>query len=81
VTGGLDKVDAGVNTRVGHLETVHTVLLLEVEVIARLNVVEDGLPALLVVDEVAETGRVDNGKLEANTVLLDVCVSEIFWPW
>lgn len=69
----MDKVDAGVNTRVGHLEPVDTVLLLEVEVVTRLNVVEDGLPALIVVYKVTKARGVDNRKLETDTVLLNVC--------
>lgn len=55
VTSGLDEVDAGVNTVVGHLETVNAVLLLEVGVITGLDVVDDGLPAAMSVCTVVVT--------------------------
>jgi hypothetical protein len=76
VAGGLDKVETSVNTSVGRLETVDTVLLLEVEVVARLNVLEDGLPALVVVHKVTKAGGVNDGELEPDTVLLNVWKSQ-----
>lgn len=45
VTGRLNKVDAGVDTVVLELVAVDAVLLLEVVVETRLDVVNDGLPA------------------------------------
>lgn len=47
MTSGLNEVDAGVDTVVSHLEAVDAVLLLEVGVITGLDVVDDGLPAVL----------------------------------
>jgi hypothetical protein len=45
VTSGLDKVEAGVDTIVDNFLTVDAVLLLEVGIEPRLDVLEDGLPA------------------------------------
>ena len=45
VTGRLDEVETGVNTVVNNFLPVDTVLLLEVRVETRLNVLHDGLPA------------------------------------
>lgn len=47
MTGRLNKVDAGVNTVVLKFVAVNSVLLLEVVVKARLDVVDDGLPAII----------------------------------
>lgn len=44
VTGGLDEVETGVNTVVYDLLAVNTVLLLQVGVETRLDVVQDGPP-------------------------------------
>ena len=44
MTGGLDEVEASVNTVVYNLETVDAVLLLQVRVKTRLDVIENGSP-------------------------------------
>lgn len=72
MTGGLDKVKAGMDTVVDELGPVHPVLLLEVGVEARLNVVHDGLPAVVVVDEVTKARRVNDSEAESHAALLDV---------
>jgi len=45
MAGGLDEVDASVNTVIDQLCSVHPVLLLEVRVEPGLDVVNDRLPA------------------------------------
>lgn len=47
VAGGGDKVQAGVDTGVGDLAAVDSVLLLQVGVEAALNGLQDGLPAMI----------------------------------
>ena len=47
VTGGLDEVEAGVNAIVCNLLTVNTVLLLQVRVKTRLDVIEYGPPTAI----------------------------------
>lgn len=45
MTSGLDEVKARVNTIVDDLLSIHAVLLLQVGIKPRLNVLHDGLPA------------------------------------
>lgn len=72
MTGGLDKVEAGMDTVVDELGPVHPVLLLEVGVKARLDVVDNRLPAIIVVDKVTEARRVNDSEAESHATLLDV---------
>lgn len=46
VTGGLDKVDTGVNTVIDEFEPVDSVFLLEIRVESGINVVNDWFPAI-----------------------------------
>jgi hypothetical protein len=61
------------NTVINHLHPVDPVLLLQVRVESRLDVVEDRLPALLVVDKVSVSRRVYDRQTQADSILLDVC--------
>lgn len=72
VACGLEEIDAGVDTVVDNLLAVDSVLLLEICVEARLDVFQDGLPAVVVVYKVTEPGSVDDGETESNTILLDI---------
>lgn len=72
VTGGLDEEDAGVNSVVNNVHAVDLVLGIEVGIESLLNVVDDGSPRLVVVDEVAESRSVNNGQAETDTGLLNV---------
>lgn len=72
VTGGLDEEDTGVNSVVNNVHAVDLVLGIEVGVESLLNVVDDGSPRLVVVDEVAESRSVNNGQAETDTGLLNV---------
>lgn len=72
MTSGLYKVEAGVDTVVNKLGPVHSVLLLKVSIETRLNVVDNGLPAIVVVDEIAKSRRVNDGETKTYTALLDV---------
>ena len=56
----LDEVQAGVNTIVHHLLPVDAVLLLEISIETGFDVLDDGLPALVVVDKVTESWGVDD---------------------
>lgn len=74
VTGGRDEEDAAVDARVGDEALAHGgELLAEVCRVLVLNVLDDGLPAVVVVYEVTVAGRVDNVELEAHAVLDDGC--------
>lgn len=70
---GLDEVEASVDPVVDELVSIDPVLLVEVGIETSLDVVEDRLPALRVVDEVAKPGCIDDGELEPDTGLFDVC--------
>jgi hypothetical protein len=72
VAGRLDEVDAGVDAIVDDVGAVDLVLGLEIGVVSLLDVLDDGAPRDVVVDEVAEAGGVDDGQAQADAVLLDV---------
>jgi hypothetical protein len=72
VAGRLDEVDTRVDTVVDDVHAVDLVLGIEIGVEALLDVLDDGPPRIVVVDEVAETRGVDDRQAEADTVLLDV---------
>ena len=72
VTGRLDEVDARVDAIVDDVHTIDLVLGVEIDVEPLIDVVDDGTPGLIVVDEITETGRVDDGQPKTDAVLLDV---------
>ena len=67
---GRDEVEAAVDARVGDGQaTVHLRLGVEVLVVARIDVVDDGRPAVGVVYGLAEAGRVDDGEAQVDALL------------
>jgi hypothetical protein len=72
VASGLDEEDAGMDAVVDDVHAVNLVLCVEVGIKALLNVLNNGTPRLVVVHKVAEAGRVDNGKAQADTGLFDI---------
>ncbi len=67
-----DEKDAAVDARVGDEALAHGgELLAEVRRVLVLDVLDDRLPAVVVVDKVAVAGGVDDVKLEADAVLND----------
>lgn len=72
MTGGLKKVETGMDSIVGQLGSVDSVLLLEVGIESSLDVLDDGLPAVVVVDEISVTWSVDDGETKTDAILLDV---------
>jgi len=59
VASGLDEVNNGVDAVVDNVHAVDLVLSIQVGVEALLNVLDNGVPGLIVVDEVAKAGCVD----------------------
>lgn len=57
----LNKVDDGVNAVVNNVHAVDLVLGIQVCVEPLLNVLDNGVPGLIVVDEVAKARCIDNG--------------------
>jgi len=72
VTGGLNEENTSMDSVVDDVHAVDLVLSIEVRVESLLNVVDNRAPGLIVVDEVTETGCVDNSKAETDTSLLNV---------
>lgn len=72
VASGLDEEDAGMDAVVNNVHAVDLVLGIEVGVKALLDVVDDGAPRLVVVDEVAEARGINNGQAETHAGLLNV---------
>lgn len=72
VTGGLDEVDARVDTVVDDVGTVDLVLGLEISVVSLFNVLDNRTPRVIVVHKVTKARRVDDGQTETDTVLFDI---------
>lgn len=72
VASGLDEEDTGVNSVVNNVHSVDLVLSIEVGIETLLNVVDNGAPRLIVVNEVAKAGGVNDSQAQANTGLLNI---------
>lgn len=72
VSSRLDEEDTGVDAVVHDIHAVDLVLSVEIGIKTLLDVVNDGAPRLIVVDEVTEAGRIDNSETEANTSFFNV---------
>jgi hypothetical protein len=72
VTGRLNEVNAGVDAVVDNVAAVDLVLGLEVGIETLLDVLDNWAPGVIVVDEVTESGGVNNAQAETDAVLLDV---------
>lgn len=68
----LDEENTGVDSVVDNVHSVNLVLSVQVGVEALLNVVDNRAPRLIVVNEVAKAGGVDNGQAQADAGLLDI---------
>lgn len=58
---GGNKINASMDSRVDELPAIDSVLLLQKGLKPRFNVVKNGFPALLVVDEIAKAGGIHDG--------------------
>lgn len=72
VASGLNEEHASMDAVVNNVHAVDLVLGIQVGIESLLNVVDNGAPRLIVVDEVAEAGSVDHSKAQTNTGLLDI---------
>lgn len=72
VTGRLDEEEAAVDAGVLQVSlTLGSELFAEVGAVLVLDVLDDGIPAALVVDEIAVAGGVDDIQSQPNAVLLN----------
>lgn len=72
MAGGLNEIDTSVNPVVNNVHTVDLVLRVEVGIETLLDVLDNRTPGVVVVDKVTETGGIDDGQAEPDTVLLNV---------
>lgn len=77
VTSGLDEKDTGVDAVVDNVHAVDLVLSIEVGIKSLLNVVDNGSPRLVVVDEIAKAGSVNDGQAETNAGLLNISANRL----
>ena len=70
--GRLDEEDNSMDAVIHNVHAVNLVLSVEVRIEALLNVLNNWLPRLVIVNEVAETRRVHHGQPQADTVLFDI---------
>ena len=73
MTSRLNEVHTGVDAVVDDVHAVDLVLSVEVGIEALLDVLDNGAPGLVVIDEVTEAGCVDDVQSQTDAVLLDVC--------
>lgn len=72
MASGLNEIDASVNAVVNNVHTVDLVFRIEVSIETLLNVLHNRAPGVIVVDKVTETGGINNGQTEPDTILLNV---------
>lgn len=72
MASGLDEEDTRMDAVVNNVHAVDLVLRVEVSIESLLNVVDDGAPRLVVVDEVTEPGGIDDCQAKTNAGLLNV---------
>lgn len=72
VASRLDKVDTCMHTVVHNVHPVDLVLGIKVCVEARLNVLNDWAPGVVIVYKVSEAGSVDHGQSQTHSALLDI---------
>ena len=77
MAGGLDEVDACVDSVIHDVHPVHLVLRLEVCVKALFNVLDDRAPRIVVVNEIAESWCVHHCQTETHSVLFNVCADRL----
>lgn len=72
MTRWLNEVDAGVDPVVNDIHAVDLVLGIKIRVEALLNVLDDRLPRVIVVDEIAKARGIDNCQTKAHAILLNI---------
>ena len=77
MTGGLNEVNAGVHAIVDNIHPVDLVFCVQVVVKARLDVVDNGLPRLVVVDKIPEAWGIDDGQSKAYAIFLDISADRL----
>lgn len=68
----LDEVNAGMDTVVDDIHAVDLVLGFEISVESLLDVLNNRSPGIIVVNEVAKTGCVNDGQSEPHAILFDI---------
>lgn len=76
VTGGTDKVEAGVNSEVCLVGPQRLLLLSHIRLMLVVDEVDNWGPRVAVVDVVAESGGVNDGKLDFELFLLQFCLDD-----
>jgi hypothetical protein len=77
VASGLNEEYNGVDAVVHDVHTVHLVFLVKVGVESLLNVLNNGIPGLVIVDVVTEARSINDSQPQTHTVLLDVCADRL----
>lgn len=72
VARGLDEEDHSVDAVIHNVHAVHLLLLVQVGVEPLLNILNNGLPRLVVVDKVTKTRSVNDGQSQTHAVFLDI---------
>ena len=73
MTSRLNEVDASMHTVIHDVHPVNLVFSIEEIVESSINVLGDGSPRVVVVDEVAKAWRINHCKTQANAIFLDIC--------
>ena len=60
MTGRLNEVNAGMHTIVDDIHPIDLIFSIQICIKASLDVVDDWFPGVVIVDEVSETGGIDD---------------------
>lgn len=77
VASWLNEVDTRMHTVVDNVHTVDLVLGFEVGIKSLLNILDDGTPRIIVVDEVSEAWCINDCQSESDAVLFNVCADRL----
>lgn len=78
MAGRLDKVNHSMDAVIDNVNAVDFVLSVQVSVKSLLDVLDDGVPRLVIVDKVTEAGCVNNRQPQTDTILLNVGADRLY---
>jgi hypothetical protein len=78
MAGGLDEVDACVNSVIHDVHSVDLVLGIKVGVKTLLNVIHNWSPRLIIVDKITEARGINNSQTQTNAILFNIGTNGLY---
>lgn len=72
VACGLNEVDAGMDSVIHNVHSVHLVLGLEIGIESLFNVLHNGSPRVIVVDKISKAGGINHSQAQTDAIFLNV---------